>query len=159
MLEFIKNLFKKKLTASDLNNFRRSHQIRFDDLCKQANMTPYESPIVKITNSAKTYLTTAAKNSGKSYVWFGVDGGGCNGFQYKWDFIEEPDSKDQTFVLGHTQSGSEPARDIIFVIDMASEMFVMGSEIDWVNELGGQYLKVNNPMAQSQCGCGTSFSA
>ena len=47
----------------------------------------------------------------------------------------------------------------MMVVDMTSEMFLMGSEVDWVDELGGQYLKVNNPMAQSQCGCGTSFSA
>lgn len=122
-------------------------------------MTPYESSIVKLTNSAKTYLTTAAKNQGKSYVWFGVDGGGCNGFQYVWKFIDEPDPQDHMFVLGHTQTGGEPARDIMMVVDMTSEMFLMGSEVDWVDELGGQYLKVNNPMAQSQCGCGTSFSA
>jgi len=38
-------------------------------------------------------------------------------------------------------------------------MFMFGSVVDYVNELGGAYLKVVNPMAQSQCGCGTSFSA
>ena len=38
MFEFIKNLFKKKLSAATLNNFRRSHQIKFDDLCKQVEM-------------------------------------------------------------------------------------------------------------------------
>jgi len=107
-------------------------------------------PIVKLTESAKKYLTTAALNEGKSYVWFGVNGGGCNGFQYEWKFIDEPDPKDDIVVL---------ADDVKMVVDVTSQMFVLGSEIDYINELGGQYLKVNNPMAQSQCGCGTSFSA
>ena len=41
------------------------------------------SPI-ELTQSAQNYLQNAAINSGKQYVWFGVEGGGCSGFQYAW---------------------------------------------------------------------------
>ena len=34
MLKFVKNLFKKKISGADLNNFRRAHQVKFDDVCK-----------------------------------------------------------------------------------------------------------------------------
>ena len=39
-----------------------------------------------------------------------------------------------------------------------SELYVMGSEIDYVEELGGSYLTISNPMQTSSCGCGASFS-
>ena len=39
-----------------------------------------------------------------------------------------------------------------------SEMFVIGAEIDYINNLGGAYLQVSNPLASSTCGCGTSFN-
>ena len=41
---------------------------------------------------------------------------------------------------------------------MTAEMFVIGCTVDWVNEFGGSYLKVVNPNATAQCGCGESFA-
>ena len=122
-------------------------------------MTPYENPVVSITNSAKTYLTNAMKNHGKNNVLLAVESGGCNGFQYNWDFIDDPDLTDPSSVLGHTEKKIGEIVDLKLFIDKASEMFLFGSEVDYISDLGGSYLKINNPMAQSQCGCGTSFSA
>ena len=48
--------------------------------------------------------------------------------------------------------------DDILVLDMTAEMFVIGCTVDWVNEFGGSYLKVVNPNATAQCGCGESFA-
>ncbi len=47
--------------------------------------------------------------------------------------------------------------DDLLVVDTLAEMFVIGCTVDYVNELGGSYLKVVNPNAKSQCGCGESF--
>ena len=44
------------------------------------------------------------------------------------------------------------------MIDVVSEMHVLGSTIDYVQELGGSFLKVINPLATAGCGCGESFS-
>jgi iron-sulfur cluster insertion protein len=46
----------------------------------------------------------------------------------------------------------------MLVLDKMSEMYVIGCTVDWVNELGGAYLKVVNPNAVASCGCGESFA-
>jgi iron-sulfur cluster assembly accessory protein len=81
----------------------------------------------------------------KPYVYLSVEGGGCSGFQYKWDFTED------------TSLGT--VHEDVLVLDQMAEMFVIGCEVDYVNELGGSYLKVNNPNATASCGCGESFAA
>ena len=78
------------------------------------------------------------------YVHLSVLSGGCSGFQYKWDFVESTD--EGTLVEN------------ILVVDNMAEMFILGCTIDYVNELGGSYLKVINPNASAQCGCGESFA-
>lgn len=119
----------------------------------------YVSEIVSITNSAKSYLIKAMNNNGKNNVMLAIDSGGCNGFQYSWDFVDTLPEGDDVTCLGHTTRGSNDKIDLNLVIDKSSELFLLGSEIDYISDLGGSYLKINNPMAKSQCGCGTSFSA
>ena len=76
-----------------------------------------------------------------------VQGGGCSGFQYVWDFKKNwPDV-----------TWSEPYGDAL-VLDPMAEMYVAGCTIDYVTELGGAYLKVVNPNATASCGCGESFA-
>jgi len=100
--------------------------------------------MLSITNSAKEYLENIRKDD---YITLGVKGGGCSGFQYVWDFKKNwPDVK-----------WSEPI-DGVLVLDPMAEMFVAGCTVDYVNELGGSYLKVINPNATASCGCGESFA-
>jgi iron-sulfur cluster assembly accessory protein len=77
-----------------------------------------------------------------------VEGGGCSGFQYKFDV--EREKADDDVVLGRT--------DATVLIDPVSAGFLSGSEIDFVDDLIGASFKINNPNAKSSCGCGTSFS-
>jgi iron-sulfur cluster assembly accessory protein len=77
-----------------------------------------------------------------------VEGGGCSGFQYKFD-IEHAKAADDI----------EVARDgAVVLIDPVSLKFLAGSEIDFVDDLIGASFKVANPNATASCGCGTSFS-
>jgi iron-sulfur cluster assembly accessory protein len=77
-----------------------------------------------------------------------VAGGGCSGFQYKFDFTTAKD--DQDLVL---------ARDgATVLVDPVSVQYMAGAEIDFVDDLIGASFKINNPVATSSCGCGTSFS-
>jgi iron-sulfur cluster assembly accessory protein len=77
-----------------------------------------------------------------------VEGGGCSGFQYKFD-IEHAKAEDDL----------EIARDgAVVLIDPMSLQFLAGAEIDFVDDLIGASFKVANPNATASCGCGTSFS-
>jgi iron-sulfur cluster assembly accessory protein len=77
-----------------------------------------------------------------------VEGGGCSGFQYKFDIV-----------------GSREADDIVLeragatvLIDPVSLEYMAGSEIDFVDDLIGASFKIKNPKAVASCGCGTSFT-
>lgn len=80
------------------------------------------------------------------HVSLSVKGGGCSGLQYVWGLkYSYPDVK-----------WSEPI-DNLLVVDPLAEMYLAGSEVDYVEELGGSYLTVKNPMSTGSCGCGESF--
>ena len=100
--------------------------------------------MINITDTARKYLETMTDFEGKKYAYLSVNGGGCCGFQYKWDLIDE--EKDGIVV------------DDILIVDKIAEMFVLGCTVDYVREFGGSYLKVINPNAKAQCGCGESFA-
>lgn len=98
---------------------------------------------ITLTDKAKEYLKNISKGG---YVSLGVKGGGCSGFTYVWSQADEyPDVK-----------WSKPIEDVL-VVDPVAEMYIMGSEIDYIEELGGSYLTIRNPMQVSSCGCGASF--
>lgn len=77
-----------------------------------------------------------------------VEGGGCSGFQYKFDLVQERAADD----LVIEKEGAT------VLIDPVSIGFLEGAEIDYVDEIIGAAFKINNPNASSSCGCGTSFS-
>lgn len=77
-----------------------------------------------------------------------VEGGGCSGFSYKFDFETTTRADDMVIEL-------DGAR---VVIDAMSAEFLTGSEIDFSTDLIGAAFKINNPNATANCGCGTSFS-
>jgi iron-sulfur cluster assembly accessory protein len=77
-----------------------------------------------------------------------VEGGGCSGFQYKFD-MEREQAQDDLVI----------ARDgAVVLIDPVSVQYMAGSEIDFVEDLIGASFKVKNPNATASCGCGTSFA-
>ena len=101
--------------------------------------------MVKLTNKAKEYMQSVS-NGG--YVTLGVKGGGCSGFTYVWGLSKE--------ATHERIKWSKPIDDTL-LLDPMAEMYVTGSEIDYVEELGASFLKLVNPTATSHCGCGESF--
>lgn len=90
----------------------------------------------------------AAKEAGTKALRISVEGGGCSGFQYKFELIGGPDTED----VAISNSGGT------IVIDPVSLGYLEGSEIDFVDDLIGASFKIKNPNATAACGCGTSFS-
>jgi iron-sulfur cluster assembly accessory protein len=77
-----------------------------------------------------------------------VEGGGCSGFQYKFD-TERAKADDDVVI---EKSGAT------VLIDPVSVNYMAGAEIDCVDDRIGSAFKVNNPQATASCGCGTSFA-
>jgi iron-sulfur cluster assembly protein len=77
-----------------------------------------------------------------------VEGGGCSGFQYEIALAPAPNADDIVI----ERDGAR------LFVDPVSLPFLLGSEVDWVDELIGASFKVKNPNATSSCGCGVSFS-
>lgn len=100
---------------------------------------------ITINESANNRIATLLKSEPEGFAFtVRVDGGGCSGFQYKFDF-------------------AKPAADDIMVspvvaTDATSLEFLKGSELQYVEELGGSYFAMKNPNAKSSCGCGSSFA-
>jgi iron-sulfur cluster assembly accessory protein len=77
-----------------------------------------------------------------------VEGGGCSGFQYRFELVAVPEADDMVV----TGEGATIA------VDRLSLDYMGGAEIDFVDDLIGQAFKVKNPQATASCGCGTSFA-
>ncbi len=77
-----------------------------------------------------------------------VDGGGCSGFQYRFDLVESAEADDLT--IEHEGASA--------VVDSISLDLLRGSLIDFADELAAAEFRVRNPNAKSSCGCGVSFS-
>ena len=103
---------------------------------------------IEITENAQEHIANVLKKDNVKYFRITVLGGGCAGFQYKFDFENEMNSDD--ILISRSK--------IEILIDNTSLNFIKGSEIDYVKELIGSSFKIKNPQASSSCGCGTSFS-
>ncbi len=100
-------------------------------------------------NAAKRISLLAAQEAQPdTMLRVSVSGGGCSGFQYGFDFDTAINPDDRVF----ERDGAK------VVIDETSLELLAGSQIDFVEDLMGSYFKVENPQAESACGCGSSFS-
>ena len=103
---------------------------------------------IEITNNAQEHIAAVLKKDSAKYFRITVLGGGCAGFQYKFDFENLKNDDD---ILIHNEK-------IDVIIDETSMELIQNSKIDYVHELIGSSFKITNPQATSSCGCGTSFS-
>ena len=104
--------------------------------------------IIEVTESAQIHINKILLSEKSKYFRITVLGGGCAGFQYKFDF---ENLKNEDDILIHNEK-------IDVIIDETSMELIQNSKIDYVHELIGSSFKITNPQATSSCGCGTSFS-
>ena len=107
------------------------------------------APLTVTTSAAKRVkriIETESRDDLKLRV--SVSGGGCSGFQYKFDLDDQTAPDD----IQIEKDG------ITVLVDGMSLMYVLGSELDFVEDLTGSYFRMSNPNATASCGCGTSFA-
>ena len=104
--------------------------------------------MIEITESAKQHLLEIILLNNKK-VKLAVKGGGCSGFSYDWQLIEEELDDDEKFPLDNDHS---------LLVDGMSLLYLAGMTIDYQKDIFGSLLKIDNPNIQSSCGCGESFT-
>lgn len=111
-----------------------------------------QPPPVRITERAANRLKDLIAGEGRAMdalaFRIAVNGGGCAGFSYQFDLTEEAQDGD----IETVQHG------VRVLVDGLSLLHLLGSEVDYVEDLIGASFRVNNPNAQSSCGCGSSFA-
>lgn len=103
--------------------------------------------MITLSDSAKIKIKTMLSDENK-FLRAGVKGGGCSGFSYFLKFENSLDSLDKKINID----------DITLIIDSKSYLYLMGTEIDYLDGLSGKGFKFVNPNAKRTCGCGESFS-
>ena len=101
--------------------------------------------MITILENAKNRINELREQHNKKYVRLSVKGGGCAGFGYDWTFEDTPTDTDLIV-------------DDKLLIDKINEMYILGMQLDYKNDIFGSNFVFNNPKAKSSCGCGTSFS-
>ena len=77
-----------------------------------------------------------------------IQGGGCSGFQYGFEFDEAQGEDDLAIVTDG----------ITLLVDPLSLQYLMGAEVDYAESLHGAQFVIRNPNAKTTCGCGSSFT-
>ena len=77
-----------------------------------------------------------------------IQGGGCSGFQYGFEFDEAQGEDDAAITTDA----------VTLLVDPLSLQYLMGAQIDYTESLHGAQFVVRNPNAKSTCGCGSSFT-
>lgn len=103
---------------------------------------------ITISSRAARRIVEILRAEDATLMRVSVEGGGCSGFQYKFDLIKEG-APDDILI---ERDGAK------VVVDPVSAGFVQGAEIDFVDDLIGSAFKIKNPNVTAACGCGTSFS-
>ena len=104
--------------------------------------------MISLTESAASKIKLMLADRDDIGIRPAVQGGGCSGFTYKLEFVSAKDSKDREI----------ESNGVMLYIDPKSFLYLMGTEIDYVDNLNQSGFKFVNPNAKRTCGCGESFS-
>ena len=101
-----------------------------------------------LTPIARDYIRYLCKENNKQAVKLEVKGGGCSGFVYNYEFVDNAEPDDFEIDLLTCK----------FFVDSMSLLYVAGTELDYEQTIGSSGLKLKNPNQKAGCGCGKSFS-
>ena len=100
------------------------------------------------SSAAARVAAIAAKQNRPAVLRLAVEGGGCSGFQYKFEMGGEAEADD---LVTETDG-------VRLLVDAMSLDLIAGATVEYIESLGGAAFRVTNPKAASGCGCGASFS-
>lgn len=105
--------------------------------------------MITITDSAKEKITDLLleENDPNIFLRTFVQGGGCSGMQYGFTFDTERNEDDFEVDIGKFK----------VMVDSVSMQYLAGATIDYKEDLMGSNFSIQNPNAQTTCGCGSSF--
>ena len=113
-------------------------------------MRGFSMNIMNVTPSAVDKINTLCQETNNWAVSLNMKGGGCAGFEYDWGFCSEDEVQSGDEIID-TGNGK-------LVLGSHSIMFLMGTELDYVNEMFGSMFEIRNPNSTSSCGCGVSVN-
>ena len=105
-------------------------------------------PIITLTKPAIRKCQQILSNNKKKYLHLSLKSGGCSGFEYKFKPTDTLHKLDEKVVVD----------DLTVSVCHKSILHLLGTEINWEQDIMGEYFSFNNPNAEMVCGCGTSFS-
>lgn len=108
--------------------------------------------ICTLTDAAKQQIDNICEENNVYAVTLNMKGGGCAGFEYEWGTYATPEELLEDDTVFKTDN------DCTFVIGSHSLMFLFGTEINYKKDIMGSMFEINNPNAQSSCGCGVSVN-
>ena len=107
--------------------------------------------IVTLTDTAKAQIDSICQENDSYAVSLNLKGGGCAGFEYDWTIVATEADLEENDIVIDSETGK-------FVVGAIAVMYMAGTEIDYVKDIMGATFQVNNPNAQSACGCGVSIN-
>ena len=105
--------------------------------------------MITFTEEADIHLSSIITENNFKAIKLSVKGGGCSGFTYDWQPMENLDVGTEDIILDLDSDH--------LVLDGMSVLYLAGMEVDYKKDLFGQRLMVENPNVKSMCGCGESF--
>ena len=109
--------------------------------------------MITISQTAQNVLQNLIKRENGKAAFLYLKGGGCNGFSYKFKILKEdkkPNKLDEIFKLDNNDNN--------LYLCNKSFMFLLGTKIDYIEDIMGSRFDFQNPNIESKCGCGTSFN-
>ena len=107
--------------------------------------------MIQITDTARNVLLKLIQKYKGEAAFLYLKGGGCNGFSYKFKVLtqdKKPNNLDEIYDLGNKN---------LYLCNQ-SLLFLVGTEIDYIDDIMGSRFDFKNPAIDSKCGCGTSFN-
>ena len=108
--------------------------------------------MIKVTEKAANHLKGISDSNDNKIPVLGLRGGGCAGFEYDWGTISDTSDINKGDELITTEQGNN------FIIGSHSIMFMVGTVVDYKKDIMGSMFDIQNPNAQSSCGCGVSVN-